>query len=103
MPSNTPIRHGETYPAVIATPALSRGKQSRPAPEGMAPAAGLLHRLRLLAMTAAGTGAVLPSLAFAHPGHGAPLFHSHEWEIGLALVAAVIGVGFAIRAYRRRK
>lgn len=54
-------------------------------------------------MTAAGAGALLPSLALAHPGHGAPLFHSHAWEIGLALVAAVVGIGFAIRAYRRRK
>jgi len=55
--------------------------------------------LRLFATAAT----LVPTLALAHPGHGAPLFHSHAWEIGLALVAAVVGIGLAIRAYRRRK
>lgn len=64
---------------------------------------GSIAGLRRLAMTAAGASSLLPSLALAHPGHGAPLFHSHEWEIGLALVAAIVGIGFAIRTYRRRK
>ena len=70
-------------------------KQPSPALGRDGHVAGLLR----LAMTAAGAGALLPSLALAHPGHGAPLFHSHAGEIALALVAAVVG----IRAYRRRK
>ncbi len=101
MSSNTPSRPCEAFPVILA----SEAKQSRPTLECIAPAAGLLRRLRVLAMTAAvaGAGAVLPSLAIAHPGHDAPLFHSHEWEIGLALVATIVGIGFAIRAYRSRK
>ncbi|MCB9930380.1 MAG: hypothetical protein H6844_13330 [Alphaproteobacteria bacterium] len=81
----TPNRHCEAKP-----------KQSeRPA------SAGLLRRLRLLAMTSAGLSAAGPALA--HPGHGAPVFHTHAWEIGLAVVAAIVLVGIGLRALGKRK
>ena len=41
--------------------------------------------------------------ALAHPNHGAPLFHTHSWEIGLGLVALIAAVGFAYYALRSRK
>lgn len=80
-----------------------QAKQPRPKSGRVAAFPGVPRRLRLRAMTAAGASALLPSLALAHPGHGAPVVHSHEWEIGLALVAAIVGIGFAVRAYRSRK
>jgi len=43
------------------------------------------------------------SLALAHPGHGASVFHTHSWEIGLGLVVAIAAVGFAVHALRGRK
>jgi hypothetical protein len=51
-------------------------------------------------MTVGGGAVLAPTLALAHPGHGAPVFHSHAWEIGLALVAAIV-VGGLIIHFRR--
>jgi hypothetical protein len=65
--------------------------------------AGLPRRLRRLAMTVVGAGTLAPSLVVAHPGHGAPVFHSHAWEIGLALVAAIVVAGLVIHFRRTDK
>jgi hypothetical protein len=54
------------------------------------------------ALTAAAI-AFFPSLALAHPGHGAPVFHSHAWEIGLGLVAVIVVAGLVIRTCGREK
>lgn len=54
--------------------------------------------------TAIATAILLaPGAALAHPGHGASVFHTHSWEIGLGLVVAIAAVGFAVHALRGRK
>ncbi len=45
----------------------------------------------------------VPGLAVAHPGHDAPLFHTHQWEIGLALAAAAVMAVLVYRIYRKKK
>lgn len=45
--------------------------------------------------------ALLPALALAHPGHGAPAFHSH-WEIAAAAAVALVSVAAISVAVLRR-
>jgi hypothetical protein len=46
---------------------------------------------------------IAPSLALAHPGHSAPVFHTHAWETGLALVAAIVVAGLIFHKFRSQK
>jgi hypothetical protein len=47
--------------------------------------------------------ALSPSLALADPGHAAPVFHTHAWETGLAVIAAIVIAGLAIHIFRGQK
>ena len=94
MPNTSRTRHCEKPQAT---------KQPRPAFRPASAFARLLRPLRGLAMTVGGGAVLAPTLALAHPGHGAPVFHSHAWEIGLALVAAIVVAGLIIHFRRTDK
>lgn len=54
---------------------------------------------RTLTLAAAALAVATP--AFAHPGHGAPLFHTHAADVALAGLALLV-VGFGLhRAVKR--
>ena len=54
-------------------------------------------------MMAGGGWLIVPSLALADPGHAAPVFHTHAWETGLALVAAIVVAGLIFHKFRSQK
>lgn len=46
--------------------------------------------------------ALLPALALAHPGHGAPAFHSH-WELAAAALGLVSVAVVSVAVLRRTR
>ena len=45
---------------------------------------------------------VLATRVWAHPGHGAPMFHWHDWDIGRVIIwLAVIAVA-ALAAWKAK-
>ncbi len=38
--------------------------------------------------------------AWAHPGHGAPLFHWHEWDLGRIVIWLIVAAVAALAAWK---
>ena len=58
-----------------------------------------MQSLRGIIVRVAAAAALLPTVAYAHPGHGADVAHAHgEWAIVAAVAVAAIG---AFTLYKR--